>query len=364
MARSRAPKATRFKTNRPAQGLPDRDTLLGFVRQNPDAPRAAIAQAFGLKGADRRALREMLRELEESGALVRRGGRRVSETGSVPPVGVADVVERDADGELWVQLSGAEDAPKARLVPDRGEAAAGAPGLGDRLLVRFERREGGEVEARLIKRLGQSAHRILGVVRKARREVRVEPVDRRTKQTLVLTDPSAQDLRDGDLVLAQVGSAERRYGPHRGKVLEVVGREDEPRAASLIAIHTHGIPMGFTAAAEAEAEAAEPPTLAGREDLRNVPFVTIDPIDARKWCQRMRRRPRGAGDFERLDAAHDQRVGNERTVAAPRNRLGAHDRRGRRSGEGDQLIDSICECFRLHVVRISTKRFVAPSEID
>ena len=281
MARSRAPKATRFKTTRPAQGLPDRDTLLGFVRQNPDAPRAAIAQAFGLKGADRRALREMLRELEESGALVRRGGRRVSETGSVPPVGVADVVERDADGELWVQLSGAEDAPKARLVPDRGEAAAGAPGLGDRLLVRFERQEGGEVEARLIKRLGQSAHRILGVVRKARREVRVEPVDRRTKQTLVLTDPSAQDLRDGDLVLAQVGSAERRYGPHRGKVLEVVGREDEPRAASLIAIHTHGIPMGFTSAAEAEAGAAEPPTLAGREDLRDVPFITIDPADAR-----------------------------------------------------------------------------------
>jgi ribonuclease R len=281
MPKTRIPKATRFKTAKQALGLPDRDTLLKFVRENPDAPRAAIAQAFGLKGADRRALRELLRDLEDSGALVRRGGRRVSETGALPPVGVADVVERDTDGELWVQLSGAEDAPKARLVPDRGEKVAGAPGLGDRLLVRFERPETGEIEARLIKRLGQSAHRVLGVVRKARREVRVEPVDRRSKQSLVLTDPSAQELRDGDLVLAQVGAAERRYGPHRGKVLEVVGREDEPRAASLIAIHTHGIPMGFTAAAEAEAEAAEPPTLAGREDLRNVPFVTIDPIDAR-----------------------------------------------------------------------------------
>jgi len=281
MAKSRVPKAVRFKSARPAQGLPDRDTLLKFVRENPDAPRAAIAQAFGLKGADRRALRELLRDLEDSGALVRRDGRRVSETGALPPVGVADVVERDTDGELWVQLSGAEDAPRARLVPDRGEKAAGAPGLGDRLLVRFERLEGGEVEARLIKRLGQSAHRVLGVIRKARREVRVEPVDRRSKQSLVLTDPSAQDLRDGDLVLAQVGGAERRYGPHRGKVLEVVGREDEPRAASLIAIHTHSIPMGFTAAAEAEAEAAQPPTLAGREDLREVPFVTIDPVDAR-----------------------------------------------------------------------------------
>src|SRR6185436_8339859 len=63
--------------------------------------------------------------------------------------------------------------------------------------------------------------------------------------------------------------------------LEVIGREDDPRAASLLAIHAHGIPTGFSAAAEAEAEAAQPPTLAGRTDLRDIPLVTIDPIDAR-----------------------------------------------------------------------------------
>ena len=89
------------------------------------------------------------------------------------------------------------------------------------------------------------------------------------------------DLRDGDLVVAQPVVSERRYGPKRGKVLEVVGREDQPRAASLIAIHSHGIPTGFSAEAEAEANAAKPPTLAGREDLRDVPLITIDPPDAR-----------------------------------------------------------------------------------
>ena len=169
-----------------------------------------------------------------------------------------------------------------RLAPDRSERTAGAPGLGDRLLVRFERGEGGEVEARLIKRLGESARRILGVVRKARREVRVEPVDRRAKESLLIPDFEARDLKDGDLVLAQVGgNAERRYGPKRGKVLEVVGREDDPRAASLIAIHAHGIPTGFSHEAAAEAEAAQPPTLKGRTDLRELPLITIDPPDAR-----------------------------------------------------------------------------------
>jgi ribonuclease R len=202
---------------------------------------------------------------------------------ALPPVGVVEVVERDPDGDLYVRLVKAPEASKAiRLAPGPGEVAAGAPGLGDRLLVRFETLETGETEARLIKRLGQSAHRILGVVRKARREIRVEPVDRRSKESLLLAPAEGGDLSDGDLVLAQVGGlADRPHGPRRGKVLEVVGREDDPRAASLIAIHTHGLPIGFSDAVEAEALAAEAPTLKARTDLRHLPLITIDPADAR-----------------------------------------------------------------------------------
>jgi ribonuclease R len=198
-------------------------------------------------------------------------------------VGVADVVERDADGDLFVRLvKGAADLPAIRLAPGPGEAAAGAPGLGDRLLVRFGATDTGETEARLIKRLGQSAHRVLGVVRKSRREVRVEPVDRRSRETLLLTPSESEDLADGDLVLAQVGgSAERPHGPRRGRFLEVVGRENDPRAASLVAIHAHGLPTGFSEAAEAEAAGAAAANLRGRSDLRDLPLVTIDPPDAR-----------------------------------------------------------------------------------
>ncbi len=212
-----------------------------------------------------------------------RPGKRPSRPDSFPPVGVVDVVEKDADGDLFVKLVKAHaDSPAVRLTPGAGEVAAGAPGLGDRLLVRFEILENGEREARLIKRLGQSAHRILGVIRKSRGEVRVEPVDRRTKDSLLLIPGEALGLADGDLVLAQIGGAsDRPHGPKRGKVIETVGREDDPRAASLIAIHTHGVPTGFSDAAEAEALSAQPPTLAGRTDLRHLPLVTIDPPDAR-----------------------------------------------------------------------------------
>lgn len=201
----------------------------------------------------------------------------------LPPVGVVDVVERDADGELFVRLvKGSQTSPAIRLAPGKGEAAAGAPGMGDRMLVRFDKLEDGTFEAKLIKRLGGESPRVLGVARKSRGEVRIEPVDRRSKDTLILAPHETGGVNDGDLVLAQViGSGERAYGPKRGKIVEVIGREDDPRAASLIAIHTHGIPTGFSPEAEAEAEAAKPPTLSGRTDLRDLLLVTIDPPDAR-----------------------------------------------------------------------------------
>ena len=296
MPKTRAPKGSRFQPDpagkaagkpaakaapRPQRGIPDRDTLLKYIREGGETDKAALAKAFGLKGEERRALRQLLQTLEAEGALGRRGRRGFAEAGALPEVGVVDVIERDPDGELLVRLTKGDDAPLVTLAPARKDDTGPAPGIGDRLLVRFAKLENGQYEARLIKALGAGGQRLLGVIRKARREVRVEPVDRRSKDSLLLTDPQAQELRDGDLVLAQATTAETRYGPKRGKLLEVIGREDEPRAASLIAIHAHGIPTGFSAAAEAEAAAAQAPTLAGREDLRDVPFITIDPADAR-----------------------------------------------------------------------------------
>src|SRR6204780_1068874 len=67
-----------------------------------------------------------------------------------------------------------------------------------------------------------------------------------------------------------MGSAGERLGPIKSE-----------RAISLIAIHSHDIPHVFARSLLDEADAAQPATLAGREDWRQVPFVTIDPPDAK-----------------------------------------------------------------------------------
>jgi ribonuclease R len=198
-------------------------------------------------------------------------------------VAVVDVVDRDADGDLYVRPpKAAADAPAIRLAPRSGEETAGAPGLGDRLLVRIDVSENGEREARVIKRLGQSAHRVLGVVRGAGRQARLDPVDRRSRTSLELPAHQMRDLRDGDLVLVQLDTASTRpHGPKSASLISKLGREDDPRAASLIAAHVNGVPMGFSPEAQAEAAAAKEPGLSGRSDLRALPLVTIDPPDAR-----------------------------------------------------------------------------------
>ncbi|MEX0627201.1 MAG: VacB/RNase II family 3'-5' exoribonuclease, partial [Cucumibacter sp.] len=53
------------------------------------------------------------------------------------------------------------------------------------------------------------------------------------------------------------------------------------RAISLIALHNLDIPYRFPGAAQAEAAAMQPGGIEGRQDWRQVPFVTIDPEDAK-----------------------------------------------------------------------------------
>src|SRR5690606_28144770 len=114
-------------------------------------------------------LRHILRELEESGALGRTGRKSYADAHALPESGVMDIIDRDPDGELLARMRGPEGyfGPTVRLAPGearrmKGEAAIG---VGDRVLARLSRDDDGEFIARVVKRLGQSAHRILGVFR-------------------------------------------------------------------------------------------------------------------------------------------------------------------------------------------------------
>ena len=91
------------------------------------------------------------------------------------------------------------------------------------------------------------------------------------------------------------------------KVMEVLGDPLAPRAFSLIAIHKHGIPHVFhqQTLAEAELAAQLPLSEDRREDLRHLPIVAIDPVDARDHDDAIWAEPDGEGGFRAVVAIAD-----------------------------------------------------------
>ena len=267
-------------------GLPSKREILDYLETHGgDAARRDIARAFGVKGEARTDLRRLLREMTEEGLIKKSGRKRSSKTGQLPPVGVIDLVGQDTDGELLgAPVNWREETPPPKIILAPGDNRKREPtpalGVGDRVLARLAKTDDGVYEARLIKRLGQSAHRVLGVYRETGAGGRVEPVDRKAKRDILIAQGDSGEAKNGDLVLAELRS-DGPPGLKRGRLVEIVGHIDDPKAIGLIALHAHGVPTGFTDAELEEAKRAAPADHRDREDLRNIPLITIDPADAR-----------------------------------------------------------------------------------
>src|SRR5262249_15463784 len=245
-----------------------------------------IARAFGLKNADRAALKEMLRDLADEGHIEKHR-KKLRHAGELPSVVLADITGRDTDGELiavpteWdVEAHG--EPPKIRLHVPRKARPGEVPGVGDRALLRTE-----EVEAdddairhrgRVIKIIDRAKQRVLGIFRALPDGGRLVPIDKRNlNRELAIPAGQSGGAADGDLIAVEV-SQTARYGLPTARVAERLGSLKSERAVSMIAIQAHGIPNMFPREILAEAEAARPATLEDRADWRDVPLVTIDPV--------------------------------------------------------------------------------------
>ena len=263
--------------------FPTKQQVLDFVREQPGSVgKREIARAFGIRGSDRTRLNDILRELRSDGELDRGRGRRYGEAGTLPKVGVIQITGLDRDGDPVARPAswdGDGDPPLIYPALSRGEAA---PAVGDRILARLSPSGDGTYVARTIKKLDSAPQRVLGIFQMVNGKGRIVPTNRRVRTEFVVPPGQENGASKGDLVEGQpVGG--RSFGLPEARVAEVIGAADGPRAASLIAIHTHDIPVEFDPQAVAAADAAKPVSAKGRTDLRKIPLVTIDGADARDF---------------------------------------------------------------------------------
>ena len=263
--------------------LPTKKAILDWISENPtQTAKRDIARAFGIRGAARIDLKRILKELEAEGHLQKRK-KTYRDADKLPPVSVLRVEGPDADGDLFAHPTewiGEGAAPRVLLVAKDGDPALAQ---GERILARLTevKDEVHAYEGRLIRRIGTNPQRILGIFRKGSEGGRIVPIDKGADKEWMVAQGADDGAKDGELVEAQRSGPKSRMGLPRARVVARLGDPTAPRAVSLIAIHQHGIPDAFPDRVIEEADAQKPAGLNGREDLRHLPLITIDPYDAR-----------------------------------------------------------------------------------
>ncbi|MHA1559881.1 MAG: ribonuclease R, partial [Alphaproteobacteria bacterium] len=264
--------------------LPSREQILAFIADNPgDTGKREISRAFGITGADRIPLKQLLREMADEG-LIEKRQKRLNRAGELPPVSVIEITEKTRDGDLiaspveWDETAGS--VPRIVITArSGGRSRLSAPGIGDRVLARIAA-EGTGYTARIIRVLDHRPETVLGVIRMAGNETRLEPVDRKQRDAFI-RQGGLGDAKEGDLVSARLKRGQSRYVAE-AEIVEIIGSMKDEKAVSMIAILSHGIPHEFPNEVLAEAKAGKVPSLAKkREDWRELPLITIDPPDAK-----------------------------------------------------------------------------------
>ncbi|MFN3370531.1 MAG: hypothetical protein ACK4Z0_03270, partial [Sphingomonadaceae bacterium] len=200
--------------------LPDRDAILAFIRQTPGAVgKREIARAFGLRGAEREALKALLEEMEADGLLAAGPGRTFHRAGGLPRVAVLTVTSAEGARLVAMPEQWAGDGAPPRVLVAAGKARGGrAAGrrerfeAGDRILARIEG-EPPKFLGTVIKRLARGHARLLGVVRRDERgSLVLAPTDRRERRVWPLHHSS--EAHPGELVRAELKGSGAGGGGH------------------------------------------------------------------------------------------------------------------------------------------------------
>lgn len=288
-------------------GPPTREMVLDYLEKHPShGAKRDIARGLDVPVEHKPELRRILNELEAEGALVRTAKRAFQPAEMPPPTGIVKFERIDAEGELIGRAMG-RDGPFGPDIYFQGALGKGreiAVGPGERALCHINKGGDGVWRAKAIKKIDATPETsLIGVYRANRYGGTVEPTSRKEKNNYIIETVDARDAKDGDLVRINARPA-KGYGPRRASIVEVIGRLDDPRAASIIAMHTHGVPDEFPQAViddAARAKAAPAP----REDLTRIPLITIDPEDARDHDDAVYAEPDGHGGWRVIVAIAD-----------------------------------------------------------
>ncbi len=169
---------------------------------------------------------------------------------------------------------------------------------GDKVTVRLDRKLRGGTEAHIAQVLERGQKRLLGTYREIDGKAYLIPMDPRVGGAIPLKQRVARPDQ-GKVVAAEISRYGTAMSPPEAVVLEIMGDPDDPEVQAQSIIFRFGLSASFPPEAHREAQncpyeisAAE---IAAREDLRDLPIVTIDGENARDFDDAVHVRKTAAG---------------------------------------------------------------------
>lgn len=262
-----------------SQKFPTLEDIINFINSHEgEIRRREIAQAFHIKGTDRVVLKKMLKELVEKQAIQQRG--KYYQRKDRLNLLVVKITGVDDDGfllgipEIWPEH---EEKPFIRVFSKTSRINHLNPG--ELALVRLK--EARDLAAEFVRKLDEKANRVMGVFElDAEGGGRLILPEKRRKIEYGVPAGQTLNAQHNDLVEAEWVQGGRGESL---KVIRILGSLNTPKSISLIAIHKYELPHEFSSQAIELANKSQVPPLENREDLRDIPLVTVDDEDARDF---------------------------------------------------------------------------------
>lgn len=262
--------------------IPSREAILACMAEEGGVmTHEEIAEALAIREEqDHEALRRRLAAMTRDGQIIknRRGGYGLSRKMDL----VAGRVIGHPDGFGFLKPDGAgEDLflpPKQMRLVLHGDRVLGMVTKVDHR----GRREGAVAEV-----LERANQQVVGRFRSDAGIGFVVPDEARISQDVLVPPQDQGKAKDGDMVVARVVHQPDARRQPVGKVVEVLGKSMDAGLAAEIALMSHGIPSEWPEEALDQARRVPgevtPDQRKGREDLRDLPLVTIDGADAKDF---------------------------------------------------------------------------------
>src|SRR5271163_3693203 len=322
--------------------LTDSAILRHIARQpKQTASHKQLLRELGAKASNRRELTDRLYALVSKGELLHVEGERYA----IPQAAKGRnlligrlTMHRDGFGFVIPEATSVDASLKARLSGDVfiPPHATGSSMHGDRVLVEVGNvRTDGRAEGRIIRSMSRAHPTVVGIFHYGKRHNYVKPIDEKVTQEIVIPPgmefpkvaatssaavvevlPSSRDRviggqaavhtdwtdLDGVVVDVEITDWPSATQNPRGRVIEILGEENDFGVDVEIMIRKFHIPHRFPPEVIEEAQSIEniipAPELVHRRDYRDLPIVTIDGETARDFDDAVHVRLLENGNYE------------------------------------------------------------------